>query len=187
MSLAARAGRLLPLPRRIAFLLISVACLAALSPGVAGPGAAVAAEPAPVPKTSLPEIEDEVMCPVCKTLLSLSASPAAQRERVFIRRLIARGKTKDEIKDALVAEYGGQVLAEPDQGGIGFWAYALPTALILLAALAVAASILRLRRRGDSRPPPEDGSDGEAGSGDPDSVDRDDDERLERDMARFDL
>lgn len=135
----------------------------------------------PAPKTSLPEIEDEVMCPICGTLLSLSASPAAQRQRVFIRKLIRQGKTKDEIKDALVAEYGGQVLAEPEEEGISLWAYALPTALIGLAAVAVVTSIVRRRRLreepGDESPtgPESDGST------DPD------DERLDRDMARFDL
>ncbi|MGB7587413.1 MAG: hypothetical protein WBM00_01755, partial [Solirubrobacterales bacterium] len=42
-----------------------------------------------LPRTSLPDIEDEVMCPICGTLLELSDSPQAQRERVFIARLIA--------------------------------------------------------------------------------------------------
>ena len=40
------------------------------------------------------------MCPICGTLLNLSHAPAAERERVYIRKLIAQGKSKDEIKDA---------------------------------------------------------------------------------------
>ena len=52
---------------------------------LAAPAAAAAAS---CPKTSLADIEDEVMCPVCGTLLQLSDSPQADRERVFIRRLI---------------------------------------------------------------------------------------------------
>jgi len=152
-----------------------LALLAAVTGSAVTGGASAAA-----PKTSLPEIEDEVMCPICKTLLSLSASPAAQRERAFIRKLIARGMTKDEIKQALVAEYGGQVLAEPDQPGITLWAYAVPIALIVVAALGLIWSLLR-RRRG---PPDEpDEKDDGFGAG----PDNDDDERLRRDMARFDL
>ena len=53
------------------------------------------------PQTSLPDIEDEVMCPICGTALNLSGAPQADRERAFIRRQIAAGKTKEEIKDAL--------------------------------------------------------------------------------------
>src|SRR5215210_6273480 len=54
------------------------------------------------PRASLPDIEREVMCTICGTLLAESQSPQADRERALIRRLIARGKDKDEIKDALV-------------------------------------------------------------------------------------
>src|SRR5205809_6278723 len=63
-------------------------------------------------KTNLPDVEDEVMCPVCGTALNLSFSPQADRERAFIRRQIAAGKTKQQIIDALVAQYGTAVLAE---------------------------------------------------------------------------
>lgn len=147
---------------------------------------AVAATPDPAPKTTLPEIEDEVMCPICGTLLSLSAAPAAQRERVFIRRLIRQGKTKDEIKAALVAEYGGQVLAEPEQRGISLWAYILPTVLLVIAAVAVIGSIVRRRReRGEADGP--GSTDGPRDGPDPPSGSPEDDDRLRQDMARFDL
>ena len=70
------------------------------------------------PKTTLGDIEDEVMCPVCGTPLGLaSEAPQAQRERAYIERLIAQCKSKDEVKQALVAEFGDSVLALPgDQG-----------------------------------------------------------------------
>ena len=58
----------------------------------AGPALAIADEPKP--QASLPQLEDEVMCPVCGTLLGLSHSPAAERERVFIRKLIAPTDTE---------------------------------------------------------------------------------------------
>ena len=58
------------------------------------------------PRTTLPDVEDEVMCVECGTALNVSTSPVAEREREFIRRRIAEGKGKAEIKAALVAEYG---------------------------------------------------------------------------------
>ena len=61
-------------------------------------------------RASLPDIEDEVMCTICGTLLEESQSPQADRERALIRKLIARGEDKDQIKDAIVAEYGPRVL-----------------------------------------------------------------------------
>jgi cytochrome c-type biogenesis protein CcmH len=131
----------------------------------------------PQPQASLPQLEDEVMCPVCGTLLGLSHSPAAERERVFIRKLIARGKTDDEIKDALVAEYGGQVLALPENRGIDVWAYAVPVIGLILGLFGVIAAIIvwRRRRPGLEDEPPEEATSPE------------EDDRLDRDMARFDL
>ena len=82
---------------------------------------------APEPQTTLPDVEDEVMCPVCGTTLELaSESPQAIREREFIRDLIAEGQTKDEIKDALVAEFGDEVLALPDDEGFDLAAWLVP-------------------------------------------------------------
>ncbi|MCB0831809.1 MAG: cytochrome c-type biogenesis protein CcmH [Solirubrobacterales bacterium] len=150
-------------------LLAALAILLAL----AGPNLALAAEP----QASLPQLEDEVMCPVCGTLLGLSHSPAAERERVFIRKLIAQGKTEDEIKDALVDEYGGQVLALPENRGIDVWAYAVPVIGLVLALIGVITAIIVWRRRRNDREdePPEPGPSGEEA------------DRLDKDMARFDL
>ena len=65
------------------------------------PAAALAAD---CPQTTLGDIEDEVMCSICKTPLGLAAeAPQAQRERAYIERLIADCRSKDQIKRALVA------------------------------------------------------------------------------------
>ena len=64
------------------------------------------------PQASLPDIEDEVMCVECGTVLSVSTSPVAQQERAFIREQIAAGKDKAQIKAALVDQFGPGVLAE---------------------------------------------------------------------------
>ncbi len=138
--------------------------------------AAIAVPPAGVaePRASLTDIEDEVMCPICGTPLNLAAAPQAERQRAYIRTLIARGRTKDEIVDALVREYGPEVLATPESEGFDLAAWIVPAGGILIAALAVFVGLRRWRRRPDEpgRPP------------EPDSADS---ERLRSDLTRYDL
>ncbi len=135
---------------------------------------------AATPQVTLPEMEDEVMCPICGTLLNLSHAPAAERERVYIRKLIAQGKSKDEIKDALVAEYGPQVLALPDDEGFNVFAYLIPFLIFIVGGLIVLFAVITWRRNRDR----DDGPDGK----DPDSGPKgEDSDRLDEDMASFDL
>ncbi len=144
----------------------ALAALAALA--LALPGSAAAQE------ASLTDIEDEVMCPICGTTLELSESPQADREREFIRLRIERGQSKDEIKDALVAEYGEDVLAVPDTEGFDLTAWVVPALGIGLAALGVGLAIARLARRRDR-----DG-------GGP-ALEPEQDARIDRDMKSYDL
>ncbi len=129
---------------------------------------------------TLAEIEAEVMCPVCGTLLQLAEAPQAQREKAFIGRLIDEGKTEEQIKDALVAEYGDEVLATPKGSGFSLSAYVVPIVAFLLAAIALAIGVLRWRRAGGG---PDD-RDGKRG---PDGPTREDADRLDADLARYDL
>ena len=142
-----------------------LAMLAVLTP------AAAAAQ-----RASLTEIEKQVMCPVCGTLLQLAESPQAQREKAFIRRLIAEGKTEAQIKDALVAEYGDEVLALPQGSGFSLSAYVVPIIAFVVAALALAIGVLRWRRSG------------RGGAAETASAPKGEDaERLDADLARYDL
>ena len=129
------------------------------------------------PKASLPDIEDEVMCVQCGTALNVSEAPSANQERDFIRRRIAEGRTKEQIKQDLVREYGRNVLATPDSSGFGVAAYIVPALLAALMLLVVALTARGWRRAGATTraaaaPPALD----EAATG-----------RLERDMAGYDL
>ncbi len=157
--------------RRAPFAAAIVLCLLA-----AGQGAALAA-PRPAPQTTVNDVEDEVMCPVCGTLLELADSPQAQREKVFVAKLVAQGKTKAEVEDALVAQYGEEVLAQPEASGFDLSAYLVPILAILVAAIAVAYSVLRWRRGDDRGQRP-------AGESPPHGEDA---ERLEADLSRYDL
>lgn len=124
-------------------------------------------------RASLPDIEDEVMCTICGTLLEESQSPQADRERALIRRLIARGEDKDQIKDALVAEYGPRVLATPSGHGFDLAAWIVPGLLLALAIVGLFVGAFRLVRR--SRPPPA-----------PVPLDPADEARLDRDLSSYD-
>jgi cytochrome c-type biogenesis protein CcmH len=150
--------------------------LAGLILSVAFTPAAGAAEP----RASLTEIEAEVMCPVCGTLLQLAESPQAQREKAFVRRLVSEGKTKQQIKDALVAEYGEAVLALPKGKGFNLSAYLVPAIAFVIAVVALILGVLRWRRAGGD--PPGDGS-----RPAPQGPSPEDSERLDADLARYDL
>ncbi len=132
-----------------------VALLSAAALLIAATGAAREAEAqaSPAPKTSLPDVEDEVMCTICGTLLELSDSPQAQREKAFIRHLIAEGKTKQQIKDDLVAQYGEAVLATPPASGFDLSAYLVPALALIAAAVAIGLGVWRWRRTGRRGPP----------------------------------
>jgi len=155
--------------RRLGALLIAVAALAL-------PAAATAQD---CPKTSIGDIEDEVMCPVCGTPLGLATdAPQAQQERAYIERLIASCRSKDEVKQALVAQFGEGVLALPgDQGGdddLGdVLVYVVPAVAIVLALGGIALALLRWR---DRRPRGEQPAAAPADAG-----------RLDADMERYDL
>jgi cytochrome c-type biogenesis protein CcmH/NrfF len=148
-----------------------------LTLALAVPAAAGAAEP----RTNLPDIEDEVMCPVCGTPLNLAQAPQADRERVFIQRLIDQGLTKEQIKDRLVAEYGEQVIAEPDDEGFDAAAWLVPIVVVLGALLALALVVPRWRRgRAGGDPAAEDTEDEQQ------PIAADDARRLDDELARFD-
>lgn len=160
-------------PSRSALLRSLVVALAAL---LLAPAAALAQ----CPQTSLGDIEDEVMCPVCGTPLALATeAPQAQEQREFIVERIDRCESKDEIKAALVSEFGEGVLATPSGGGFDLAAYLLPALAVLAGAGGIALATLRWRRSrmaagGGTPSPPQRGSNAET-------------ERLDADLERYDL
>jgi len=160
------------LPRRAVaarrLLLVTVALLA-----LGLPGAATAAD---CPKTTLAAVEAEVMCPVCGTPLGLATeAPQANRERAFIQRLVERCRSKEEIKEILVAQYGPGVLALPEAEGFNLGAYLVPALAVLLAAGGIA--IAARRWRGGGRRPDDDGPSEDSAAG----------KRLDADLERYEL
>ena len=124
------------------------------------------------PQTTLPDVEDEVMCVECRTALNVSNAPVADQERAFIRDRIAEGMNKEEIKAALVEEYGPDVLAEPPSEGFDIAAWLVPAALVALAGLGIAFMARRWRRTDSAPAGPE--------------LDPDDARRLDAELSAFD-
>jgi cytochrome c-type biogenesis protein CcmH len=136
-----------------------------------------AAAHAATPRTSLPEIERQVMCVTCKIPLNVAQSQQADRERALIKRMIDAGEGEAEVKKALVAEYGAAVLGLPSASGFDLTAYLVPLAAVLALVALLLVLLPRWRRRARVRQqsgvpaPPLDAADAA---------------RLESDLARFD-
>jgi cytochrome c-type biogenesis protein CcmH len=147
----------------------------ALCLSLAAPAAAVAA----CPRTTLGDIENEVMCLECGVPLDVATSSLqAQQERTFITRQIAACRSKDQIKAALAAQYGDRVLATPKAKGFGLTAYLVPALAFLAAAAAVTLAALRWRGRRRDGPP---------ATGTPTPADPGETARLEADIGRYEL
>jgi cytochrome c-type biogenesis protein CcmH len=133
---------------------------------------------AATPRTSVTDVEDEVMCVACGVPLDIAESPQATQERGYIRQLVAEGKTKQQIKDELVAQYGDRVLALPKDDGFGLAAYLVPIAIVLIALAAGLFFVPKWRRKR---------------TGDNDALDQGpnltdaDARRLEEDLARYEV
>jgi cytochrome c-type biogenesis protein CcmH/NrfF len=147
-----------------------IAALLAVVLALSAPGAALAA----CPQTSVADLEDEVMCPVCGTSLATAGdAPLAVQQRRLIDRLVKQCKSKQEVKDALVAQYGQSVLAEPGDSGFRTATYLIPALALGGGLIGIVLAARRWRRR-RPRPP----------AAKPDSPDS---ARLDADMGRYDL
>ena len=152
-----------------------LAALAAVIGVLAASPAALAQD---CPRTTLADIEDEVMCPICGTPLALATeAPQAQRQRAYIERQIADCRSKEQIKQALADQFGESVLALPGDGSdddVGdILVYLIPALGIALGLGAIALAAARWRRR---TPAPTSASGPAAGNG-----------RLDSDMDRYEL
>jgi cytochrome c-type biogenesis protein CcmH len=157
----------------------SVVVAAALAVAVAWPSALAApavGAAGGTPRTSLPQIERQVMCVTCKIPLNVAQSPQADRERAFIQSLIDRGQSEAQIKRSLVGQYGASVLGLPADHGFDAAAYLVPLAAVLALAATLLVLLPRWRRRGGT------GDTAPTATG----LDPGDAARLESDLARFD-
>ena len=152
-------------------LLVAVAAALAL----AAPAAAAEERP------TLADLEDEIVCPTCRTTLDQSAAPIAERMRRVIRARIAAGDSKAEIKAKLVRDFGpGVVQPAPPREGFGLLAWLLPALGVAAAAAALGFAAWRWSRR-DNAPAVAGPSPNGARPLDPEL-----ERRLDEELARFD-
>lgn len=97
-------------------------------------------------QTSAPSDDDvnriakQLYCPVCEnTPLDVCPTQACEEWRAQIRRMLAEGKTEEEIKQYFVEYYGARVLAEPPRQGFNWLAYIVPPLIILLGIFMLAS------------------------------------------------
>ena len=149
---------------KIAPLVVASACVLAATATATAVGAGS--------RPSAAALEAELVCPVCETTLDQSDAPVAQRMKAYIRRRIAAGDSAQQIKDALVAQFGPGVLATPSKSGFGLLAWLVPILVVLGAALVIGVLVWAWSRR-PPRPPPER------------PLDPDLERRVDEELARF--
>lgn len=110
------------------------------------------AAPAAQPKFTMDQIEQEVMCPVCGTRLELSHSDAANSIRAFIEQKREQGYTKQQVEDALVAQFGRGILASTPRSGSGLVAWTVPVLVGVGGLAVVGVAALAWRRRAAATP-----------------------------------
>jgi cytochrome c-type biogenesis protein CcmH len=115
----------------------------------------------------------ELRCPTCNTPLDVSNAPIAQRMKAFILERWERGWSKQQVVDALVEEFGREVLATPPKSGFDLVAWIVPGlgVAVGLGALVLLTALWTRRRREVAAEP--------APVSDADSA------RLERELERF--
>jgi cytochrome c-type biogenesis protein CcmH/NrfF len=132
------------------------------------------------PRASFNDVEDEVMCDTCNVPLNIAESDRADQERAAIRRLIARGLTKQQILAELKSTYGPGILAKPQGSGFSLAVWWVPVAVVACLLALLATLLPRWRRRGRER--------GEEGAQAPaPTLSAADERRLDEDLARYDV
>jgi cytochrome c-type biogenesis protein CcmH/NrfF len=99
------------------------------------------------------DLESQLMCPVCHTLLNNSQSAEANRIRKVIDDKHRQGWSEARTRDYLVAQFGEEVLAAPPKHGFYLLAWLVPAAVLLVGA-ALAVLLARAWRGAGGGPSP---------------------------------
>jgi cytochrome c-type biogenesis protein CcmH len=99
------------------------------------------------------QIEAMLIAPCCwSQQVSLHQSPVADDIKANIRRMLAQNKTRQQILDAYVAEYGDRILAEPPARGFSAALYVLPW-VFLAGSIGLVVTVVRRLRASAPRVP----------------------------------
>ena len=94
------------------------------------------------------EIDEMLIAPCCWSQpISQHYSGVAEEMRQGVRRMLAEGKTRQEILDSYVEKYGERILSMPPARGFNLMAYVLPGLVLALGALGLVAAVRRFSRQ----------------------------------------
>jgi len=92
-------------------------------------------------------IESQFMCTSCHEPLNEVNSPQALSEKATLRALVSKGLTLSQLRKAMVAQYGPQVLARPPASGFNLTIYILPPAILVGGLLLLGFLLPKWRKR----------------------------------------
>ena len=92
------------------------------------------------------EIDDQLIAPCCWTQpVSQHYSEVAEKIRKEVHEMVVAGKSRDEILDYYVSQYGERILASPRAKGFNALVYILPWFALILGAWLLIRLLGRLR------------------------------------------
>jgi len=98
-------------------------------------------------------IAKQLYCPVCENVpLDVCGTQACTQWRDLIRKMLAEGKSEEEIKQYFVDNYGARVLSEPPREGLNWLAYIVPPLVILAGAAFLVRALGRMKKTAAAAP-----------------------------------
>lgn len=92
------------------------------------------------------EVARDLYCPTCEsTPLDVCPTQTCSDWRELIRQQLAEGKSKEEILDYFLVNFGPQVLKEPPQEGFNLAVWVVPVVLIAVSGVFFALYLRRLK------------------------------------------
>ena len=92
------------------------------------------------------QVARDLRCPSCNLPLNVSDSQAAQRMKIFIAKKIALGWDKQRIENAMVDDFGRDVLLSPPKSGFDLIAWVVPPAVVAVGLVAIVVVVRGARR-----------------------------------------
>lgn len=127
--------------RRWSWLIIAALVVVALVRAGVSEGPALTAE------ERVRDIAATIKCPTCRSQsVAGSDSAAARAIRGDIARRVSDGESADEIRAAVAATYGDDVLLTPSSSGVEGIVWILPVVALVLGLAGVSAAFARWRR-----------------------------------------
>ncbi len=127
------------------------------------------------------EVAESLLCYACPgEPLTADRCPGGDQMRSAIRRMIAEGKTKQEILDYFVAQLGEDILTIPPKRGFNLVAYAGPFVGLVIGLVVAAALVRRWGSAGRS------GGGGDGQGPGPPEVDEETRRRIDEELSHLD-